>query len=62
MLNNAGKKIFIQAYENRLKETIMHRKLERKVSYKRLVWLECHKVVKYILKDTESYEPFKMWW
>jgi CRISPR-associated protein Cas1 len=62
LLNDSGKKIFIQAYEERLKETIHHRKLDRKVSYKRLVWLECHKVVKYILKDKEAYEPFKMWW
>ena len=62
LLNDNGKKIFIKAYEERLKETIHHRKLDRKVSYKRLVWLECHKVVKYILKDTECYEPFKMWW
>lgn len=62
LLNDAGKKIFIQAYEERLKETIKHRKLERKVSYKRLMWLECHKIVKYILKDTKEYEPFKMWW
>ncbi len=62
LLNDAGKKVFIAAYEERLKETIHHRKLDRKVSYKRLVWLECHKLVKYILKDTESYEPFKIWW
>jgi CRISP-associated protein Cas1 len=62
LLNDAGKKIFIEAYEERLKETIFHRKLDKKVSYKRLVWLECHKLVKYILKDTERYEPFKMWW
>lgn len=62
LLNERGKKIFIEAFEARLKETIMHRKLSRKVSYKRLVWLECHKLVKYILKDTPSYEPFKIWW
>jgi len=62
LLNEAGKKIFILAFEERLKKTIEHRKLERKVSYKRLIWLECHKLSKYILKDTESYEPFKMWW
>lgn len=62
LLNETGKKIFIKAYEERLKETIEHRQLKKHVSYKRLVWLECHKIVKYILKDRPSYEPFKMWW
>lgn len=62
LLNDAGRKIFLQAWEERLKETIKHRQLNRKISYKRLVWLECHKLVKYILKDKSSYEPFKIWW
>lgn len=61
-LTGPGKKLFIAAFEQRLKETIHHRALGKKVSYKRLVLLECYKLQKYILKMKESYEAFKIWW
>ena len=37
LLNEEGKKIFIDAFETRLNETFMHKKLKRKVSYKHLL-------------------------
>jgi CRISP-associated protein Cas1 len=61
LLNDAGRKIFIQAFEDRLNETIQHRTLKRSVSYKHLVKLECYKLSKHIL-NIEEYKPFKMWW
>ncbi len=56
-----GKKIFVQAFEERLEETIKHRTLNRSVSYKHLVKLECYKMQKHLL-GIEEYKPFKMWW
>ena len=56
-----GKKIFVQAFEDRLQETIQHRALNRSVSYKHLIKLECYKLQKHLL-DIEEYKPFKMWW
>jgi CRISPR-associated protein Cas1 len=56
-----GKKIFVQAFEERLEETIKHRTLNHSVSYKHLLKLECYKIQKYIL-EIEEYKPFKMWW
>jgi CRISPR-associated protein Cas1 len=56
-----GKKKFVQAFENRLSETIKHRSLNRNVSYKHLIKLECYKLVKHVL-GMEAYKPFKMWW
>ena len=61
LLNDAGKKIFVQAFEERLNETIQHRKLNRSVSYKHLIKLECYKLSKHLL-GIEEYKPFKMWW
>jgi CRISPR-associated protein Cas1 len=61
-LNEIGKKTFLRAWEERLKETIKHRSLCKKVSYKQLVKLECYKLAKYILKDESTYSPFKIWW
>ncbi|MBN2818657.1 MAG: type I-B CRISPR-associated endonuclease Cas1 [Bacteroidales bacterium] len=56
-----GKKVFVQALEERLEETIKHRTLNRSVSYKHLVKLECYKIQKHLL-GMEEYKPFKMWW
>ncbi len=61
-LKDTGRKVFIRAFEDRLKETIKHRTLNKKVSYKHLVKLECYKLAKYILKMEEEYKPFKIWW
>lgn len=62
LLKESGRKIFIRVFEEKLKETIKHRSLNRKVSYKHLVKLECYKLVKYLLKIDETYKPFKIYW
>ena len=61
LLNESGKKIFVKAFEERLNETIQHRGLNRSVSYKHLIKLECYKLSKHLL-NMEEYQPFKMWW
>lgn len=60
-LKEAGKKAFVRAFEERLNETIKHRSLNRSVSYKHLVKLECYKLSKHLL-NIEEYKPFKVWW
>ncbi len=61
LLKDKGKMKFIKAYEDRLQETIKHRALNRSVSYKHLLKLECYKLQKHLL-EMEEYKPFKMWW
>lgn len=61
-LKDQGRKIFLRVFEERLKETIQHRSLQKKVSYKHLVKLECYKIAKYILKMAQEYQPFQIWW
>lgn len=61
LLSEKGKKTFISSFENRLSETIEHRTLKRKVSYKHMVKLECYKLQKHLL-GIEEYKPFKVWW
>lgn len=61
LLNPSGKKIFVKAFDERLAETIQHRSLKKKVSYKHLLKLECYKLSKHLL-EIEEYKPFKMWW
>src|SRR5699024_9364837 len=40
-LSKKGRKTFVKAYEEKLNTTIMHRTLKRKVSYRRLIRMEC---------------------
>lgn len=61
LLKESGRRTFIKAWDERLKETIKHRSLNKHVSYKYLVRLEGYKLVKHLLKIDE-YQPFKMWW
>ena len=61
VLKDKARKTFITAFEERLRETIMHRALNKHVSYKHLIKLECYKLQKDILKIQE-YKPFKIWW
>nr|WKN34416.1 type I-B CRISPR-associated endonuclease Cas1b [Tunicatimonas sp. TK19036] len=60
-LKEGGKKKFVEAWEDRLKETIKHRSLKRNVSYQHLIKLECYKLAKHIV-GIQPYEPFKAWW
>ena len=61
LLNDKGRRIFLKEYDAKLKATIKHKTLKRKVSYKYLMRLECYKLTKHILGD-KPYESFKMWW
>ena len=61
LLNEKGKRIFLEAYDERLKTAIKHKSLGRKVSYQRLIRLECYKLIKHLL-GIKKYKPFIMWW
>jgi len=60
-LNNKGKRTFLKEFDEKLKTTIKHPNLKRKITYRRLIRLECYKLIKHILGDKE-YVSFKMWW
>lgn len=61
VLKEAARKTFVKAFEEKLTETIAHRTLNKHVSYKHLIKLECYKLTKHIL-NMEPYQPFKAWW
>jgi CRISPR-associated protein Cas1 len=61
VLKEKGKKAFVSSFENRLNETIHHRSLNKSVSYRYLIRLECYKLVKHLMQ-IEDYKGFKMWW
>lgn len=59
LLNEEGKKIFIDAFETRINETFMHSKLKRKTTYKHCLKLEGYKLIKYIVEKKE-FVPFRL--
>ena len=60
-LSEKGRKIFLKEYDERLMTTILHRKLKRNVSYRRLIRMECYKVEKDVA-GVELYKGFRAWW
>ncbi|HIS55981.1 MAG: type I-B CRISPR-associated endonuclease Cas1b [Lachnospiraceae bacterium] len=59
LLNEEGRKRFIEAFENRLESVFMHPKLKRKVSYRTAIKLDCYKLIQFILEDKE-FHPFSL--
>lgn len=60
-LKENGRRVVLEAWDERLKQTIEHRNLGRKVSYRRLVRLECYALERHVL-GMQAYQPFKIWW
>lgn len=61
LLNDQGRRIFLEHWDEKLKTTIKHRDLGRKVSFQRLIRLECYKLIKHFLGATK-YKAFRIWW
>jgi len=61
LLTDAGKKVFIKEWEEKLKTTIKHRPLGREVSYRRLIRLELYKLQKHLMGE-EEFVPFEALW
>jgi CRISPR-associated protein Cas1 len=61
VMNESAKKIFVKEFDDKLKTVINHRTLGRNVSYRRLIRLECYKLIKHLLGE-KKYEAFKIWW
>ncbi len=59
-LNEKGRQIFVREFEEKLKTTIKHGNLG-KVSYRKLIRLECYKLYKHFLEE-EVYIPFLAEW
>lgn len=60
-LSESGRQTFIEEWENKLKTTIDHPTLKRKVSYRSLIRLELYKIEKHLLRD-KLYEPYTSRW
>lgn len=60
-LTQKGSQTVLSEYDKALERTITHPELERNVSYRYLIRLECYKLIKHILRD-KQYKGFTIWW
>lgn len=59
ILNEDGRKIFIEAFEQRLETVFYHERLKRKITYRTAMKLDCYKLIKFILEGKE-FVPFSI--
>ena len=59
ILNDEGRKIFVEAFEKRMETVFLNNRLKRKVSYRTAIKLDCYKLIKFILEDRE-FVPFSL--
>ena len=59
LLNENGKKIFIEAFETRLNETFKHANLNRQTTYKNAIKLDGYKLIK-MFTEGEVFRPFNL--
>lgn len=60
-LTEKASRIIMQEFDERLKKTIMHRELNKNVSYQFLIRLDLYKLIKHILGE-KDYKGFEIWW
>ena len=59
ILNEEGRNIFIQEFEERIESVFIHTSLKRKVSYRTAIKLDCYKLIKYLMEGKE-FVPFSV--
>lgn len=62
-LNDRGRRVFVEHWDERLRKTVRHRELGRNVSYERLIRLECYRLIRHLFDpEADPYTGFHMWW
>ena len=60
-LTESGRKTFVEHWDERLRQTIKHRSLDRKISYERLVRLDAYRLVRHLCDpDEDPYSGFEI--
>jgi len=59
LLNDSGKKIFIESIENRFNNVFEHKILKRKISYETAIKLDGYKLIKYCMEG-KKFKPFSL--
>lgn len=58
-LKDNPRKKFVEQIENRLSTVIHHKRLNRRISYRSLIRMECYNLINYLEGKLKSYEPYR---
>ena len=61
VLNEKGRELFVREFDERLKNTVKHKRLKRNVSYEGMIRLDLYKIEKHLMGE-EKYTPFVTGW
>lgn len=58
-LKEPARKKFVEEFEQRLKTIIHHKRLNRRVSYRSLIRMECYNLINFLTDKIKIYEPYR---
>lgn len=61
-LTETGRRRFVEAWDERMRRTVRHRRLDRHVSYERLIRLDAYRLVRHLTDPADPYRGFRAWW
>ena len=53
LLNEDGRKVFINEFEERINQTFEHPRLKRRITYKQAIRLDAYKLIKFIMEGKD---------
>lgn len=59
LLKEKSRQKFVEEFEKRLSTVITHKRLNRKVSYRSLIRMECFNLINFMTGKIKTYEPYK---
>jgi len=59
LLKDEARKTVLQAWDEQMRVTVRHPQLNRSVSYRQLLRLDCYKLIRFFLED-EPFQPYRM--
>lgn len=59
LLKENAKQKFVEEFERRLSTVITHKRLNRRISYRSLIRMECFNLINYMTGKLKSYEPYR---
>lgn len=61
VLSEKGRRLVLKTFQEKMEDTITHKGLKRKVTYRRMIRLECYKLLNDLTLG-ELYHPLIAWW
>lgn len=58
-LNDDARKKFVQEFENKLRSIINHKRINRRISLRSLIRMECYNLINYLTGKLKSYDPYR---